>query len=117
MGPLGNPGASPKPFADSRKSTMTVGVDIYMRNPLEYERIETFFVHQTDSITFTELGKSFPCDLDLVNDGGLHSPNATIETLKFGPTKIRIGAWIVVEGIGPDVFLYGSSYIIGCEQL
>jgi hypothetical protein len=85
---LGNPGASPKPFADSRKSTMTFGADIYMRNPFEHERIETFFVHQTDPITFTELGKSIPSDLDLVNDRGVHSPNANIETLKFRPTKV-----------------------------
>jgi hypothetical protein len=38
----------------------------------------------------------------LVIDDGLHSPNANIETLKFGLTKIRIGAWVVVEDVAPD---------------
>jgi hypothetical protein len=98
----GNPGASLKAFRDFLKSATIFGADIDKRILFEDTRIETFFVDQTDPVTLTELGKSIPSDLDLVIDDGLHSPNANIETLKFGLTKIRIGAWVVVEDIAPD---------------
>ena len=102
MGLWGNPGASLKALRDFLKSAMIFGADIDKRILFRDERIETFFVDQTDPVTFTELGRSIPSDLDLVIDDGLHSPNANIETLKFGLTKIRIGGWVVVEDIGPD---------------
>ncbi|MGA8022839.1 MAG: hypothetical protein WA361_06005 [Candidatus Acidiferrales bacterium] len=102
MGLWGYPGASLKAFRDFLKSATVYGADIDKRILFEDERIKTFFVDQTDSATFAELGKSIPSDLDLVIDDGLHSPNANLETLKFGLTKIRIGAWVVVEDIAPD---------------
>lgn len=98
----GNPGASLKAFRDFLKSAMIYGADIDRRILFQDERVETFFVDQTDPATLTELGKSIPSNLDLVIDDGLHSPNANIETLKFGLTKIRIGAWVVVEDIAPE---------------
>jgi hypothetical protein len=102
MGLWGYPGASLKAFRDFLKSAMIFGADIDKRILFEDERIETFFVDQTKSVTFTELGKSIPSNLDLVIDDGLHSPNANIETLNFGLTKIRIGGWVLVEDIAPD---------------
>jgi hypothetical protein len=98
----GTPGASLRAFREFLKSAMIFGADIDKRILFEEERIKTFFVDQTDAVTFDELGKSIPSDLDLVIDDGLHSPNANIETLKFGLTKIRIGAWVVVEDIAPE---------------
>jgi len=102
MGLWGYPGASLKAFRDFLKSAMIFGADIDKRILFEDERIKTFYVDQTDPVTFTELGKSIPSDLDLVIDDGLHSPNANLETLKFGLTKIKIGAWVVVEDIAPE---------------
>jgi hypothetical protein len=123
----GNPGASLRAFRDFLKSAMIFGADIDKRILFEDKRIETFFVDQTDPATFAELGKSIPSNLDLVIDDGLHSPNANLETLKFGLTKIRIGAWVVVEDIAPDALplwevvsaLLPSNYkphIIRCES-
>jgi len=102
MGLWGYPGASLRAFRDFLKSAMIFGADIDKRILFEDERIQTFFVDQTDPLTLTELGKSIPSNLDLVIDDGLHSPNANIETLKFGLTKIKIGAWVVVEDIALD---------------
>jgi hypothetical protein len=102
MGLWGYPGASLKAFRDFLKSATIYGADIDKRILFEDERIQTFFVDQTDPATFAELGKSIPSNLDLVIDDGLHSPNANLETLKFGLTKIRIGAWVVVEDIAPE---------------
>ena len=98
----GHPGASLRAFRDFLKSAMIFGADVDKRILFEDERIKTFFVDQTDPATFAELGKSIPSNLDLVIDDGLHSPNANLETLKFGLTKIRIGAWVVVEDIAPE---------------
>jgi hypothetical protein len=98
----GTPGASLRAFRDFLKSAMIFGADIDKRILFDDDRIKTFFVDQTDAVSFTELGKAIPSDLDLVIDDGLHSPNANIETLKFGLTKIRIGAWVVVEDIAPE---------------
>jgi hypothetical protein len=102
MGLWGYPGASLKAFRDFSKSAMIFGADVDRRILFQEERIRTFFVDQTDPVTFSELGKSIPSNLDLVIDDGLHSPNANIETLKFGLSKVRIGAWVVVEDIGPE---------------
>jgi len=98
----GTPGASLRAFREFLKSANIFGADIDRRILFEEERIETFFVDQTDAATFAELGKSLPSDLDLVIDDGLHSPNANIATLTFGLSKIKIGAWVVVEDIAPE---------------
>jgi hypothetical protein len=81
---------------------MIFGADIDKRILFHDERIETFFVDQTDSATFSKLEKSIPSNLDLVIDDGLHAPNANLETLKFGLKKIKIGAWVVVEDIAGE---------------
>jgi hypothetical protein len=98
----GTPGASLRAFREFLKSAMIFGADVDKRILFEEERIRTFFVDQTNAATFAELAQSVPSDLDLVIDDGLHSPNANIETLTFGLTKIKIGAWVVVEDIAPE---------------
>lgn len=98
----GHPGASLKAFRDFLKSARIFGADIDKRILFHDDRIETFFVDQTESVTFSELEKSIPSNLDLVIDDGLHAPNANLETLKFGLKKIKIGAWVVVEDIAAE---------------
>ena len=99
MGAHGKPGASLRAFRDFLKSARIFGADVDKRILFQEERIKTFFVDQTDPATFSELGKSIPSDLDLVIDDGLHAPNANIQTLMFGLSKIRIGGWVVIEDI------------------
>jgi len=102
MGGAGKPGGSLRAFRDFLKSAKIYGADIDKRILFEEERIETFYVDQTCPAAFIDLGKLVPSDLDLIIDDGLHSPDANIETLKFGLTKIRAGGWVVIEDISAD---------------
>lgn len=99
MGGGGKPGASLRAFRDFLKSAKIYGADIDKGILFEEERIETFFVDQTRPVTFSKLDKVIPFELDLVIDDGLHSPDANIETLKWGLTKIRTGGWVVIEDV------------------
>jgi len=101
MGAAGRPGASLRAFREFLKNAKIYGADIDKRILFQEERIETFYVDQTDPTTFSNLDSRIPGDLDLVIDDGLHSPDANIATLAFGLAKIRAGGWVAVEDIGP----------------
>lgn len=100
MGKHGKPGASLRAFRDFFKEAKVYGADVDKRILFVEDRIATFFVDQTDPSSFLQLAERVPQELDLVIDDGLHTPNANIETLKFGLTKIKRGGWVVVEDIG-----------------
>jgi hypothetical protein len=100
MGTGGRPGASLRAFRDYLEKAKIYGADIDQRILFADDRIETFFVDQTDPESFVALGKQVPSDLDLIIDDGLHSPSANIETLKFALSRIKPGGWVVIEDIG-----------------
>jgi len=102
MGSAGKPGASLRAFRDFLGKAKIYGADIDQRILFTEERIDTFFVDQVDPASFVKLGKSIPSQLDLIIDDGLHSPDANVETLKFGLTKVKVGGWVVVEDIGME---------------
>ena len=99
MGADGRPGASLRAFRDFLPNARIYGADVDARILFREERIETFFVDQTDPPSFADLERAVPPILDLVIDDGLHSPNANLATLRFGLTKIKVGGWVVVEDI------------------
>lgn len=102
MGPGHKPGASLRGFRDFLPNAKLYGADVDRTILFKEERIETFFVDQTDPRTFDGLKACIPSDLDLVIDDGLHSPDANIATLNFGLSRIRVGAWVVIEDIIAD---------------
>ncbi len=102
MGQGGKPGASLRAFRDFLHNANIFGADIDRRVLFKEDRIETFYVDQTDEETFEPLRERLPAEIDLIIDDGLHSPNANIQTLKFGLSKVRIGGWVVVEDIIGD---------------
>jgi cephalosporin hydroxylase len=99
MGAFGKPGASLRAFRDFLPNAKVYGADIDRRILFTEDRIETFFVDQTEPAAFVELDKSIPSDLDLIIDDGLHSPNANIYTMQFALPKIKVGGWFVIEDI------------------
>jgi len=99
MGAFGRPGASLRAFRDFLPSAKIYGADIDRGILFSEERIQTFFVDQTNIDTFAELDSLIPSDLDLIIDDGLHSPNANIITMTFALPKIRVGGWFVIEDI------------------
>ena len=101
MGPGGRPGASMRGFRDFLPHAMIYGADIDREILFSEERIETFYVDQTDPATFDELLPSLPGEFDLIIDDGLHAPHANLATLNFALGKVRVGGWIVIEDISP----------------
>lgn len=99
MGPEGTPGASLRAFREFCPNARIYGADIDKRILFSEERIDTFFVDQTDFSTLQRLNALLPTDLDLVIDDGLHSPNANIASLIFGLSAVKVGGWVVIEDI------------------
>lgn len=99
MGPEGTPGASLRAFREFCPNARIYGADIDKRILFSEERINTFFVDQTDFSTLQRLNALLPTDLDLVIDDGLHSPNANIASLIFGLSAVKVGGWVVIEDI------------------
>jgi len=95
----GNVGGSIRAFRDYCPNANVYGADVDSGILFEEERIKTFFVDQTKPSTFDSL--PIPNDVDLIIDDGLHSPDANIQVLKYGLTKIKIGGWVVIEDINP----------------
>ena len=102
MGRAGKPGASLRAFKDFLGSARIYGADIDREILFQEDRIETFFVDQTDPTSFAELSNLVPSGLDMVIDDGLHSPDENVATLSFGLSKARVGGWVVIEDIGAD---------------
>lgn len=99
MGAAGRPGASLRAFRDFCPHARVYGADIDRRILFTEDRIETFYLDQTDPATFDDLRRALPAGFDLVIDDGLHAPHANIESLRFGLQAVKIGGWVVVEDI------------------
>ena len=101
MGNAGMPGASLRAFRDCLPHAMIYGADVDKEILFEEDRIKTYFVDQTDPKTFDELNNNILCNLDLIIDDGLHSPNANISTLTFALSKQKNqkNGWVVIEDI------------------
>jgi hypothetical protein len=102
MGQGGEPGGSLRAFRDFLTNATIYGADIDRRILFEEQRIKTYYVDQTDFGSFENLGTLIPSELDLIIDDGLHSPNANINTLIFGLTRIKVGGSLVIEDIALD---------------
>ena len=103
MGASGKPGASLRAFRDFLPNARVFGADIDRRILFEEERILTYHVDQTRSISFDGLADKLGNEgFDLVIDDGLHSPNANIATMIFALKILKPLGWFVVEDIRPS---------------
>ncbi|MDO8300282.1 hypothetical protein [Lacisediminimonas sp.] len=102
MGRSGRPGASLRAFRDFLPQAKVFGADIDRRILFEEDRIQTFFVDQTDPASFDAIGHAIGHGVDLIIDDGLHSPNANIAVLAFGLPRIKPGGWVLIEDIIAD---------------
>ena len=101
MGRSGSPGASLRAFRDFCPSAEILGADVDRRILFSEERISTFWVDQTDTSSFSELGDQIGEQFDLMIDDGLHSPNANLHSLNFFLPRLKIGGYAVIEDINP----------------
>ena len=99
MGAQGMPGASLRAFREYLPNAMIIGADVDKRILFQDDRIQTYFVDQTDLASLESLGKNIPDSIDLIIDDGLHSPNANLAVLAFGLKKLKNLGWLVIEDI------------------
>jgi len=95
----GKPGASLRAFRDFIPNSRIYGADFDSRILFTEERIETYFVDQTNLDTFSQLSMDVGDNFDLMIDDGLHSPNANLHSLNFFLQNIKVGGFAVVEDI------------------
>ena len=99
MGKDGKPGASLRAFRDYVQSAKIYGADYDNRILFTENRIQTYFVDQTDPLTFKKLSSNIGNEFDLMIDDGLHSPNANLHSLQFFMHHLKIGGYAVIEDI------------------
>lgn len=99
MGVNGKPGASLRAFRDFLPNATVYGADFDKRILFKENRIETYFVDQTDLSTFDILGKNVGGDFDLIIDDALHAPNANLAVLLFAMDRLKPNGWLIIEDI------------------
>ena len=100
MGKNGIPGASLRAFRDFLPNAEIFGADIDEPILFKEDRIETYYVDQTQPDSFNDLLLNLGIEgFDLVIDDGLHAPNANIATLAFALHILNPNGWFVVEDI------------------
>jgi hypothetical protein len=99
MGSQGIPGASLRAFREYLPKATIIGADIDKRILFQDDRIQTYFVDQTDLESLESLGRNIPDSIDLIIDDGLHAPNANLAVLAFGLGKLKNHGWLVIEDI------------------
>lgn len=103
MGLTGRPGASLRAFRDFLPNAQIVGADIDRRVLFSEDRIETYFVDQTNKASFDDLARALASRrFDFVIDDGLHSPNANLATMLFSLLMLKKGGVFVAEDISAD---------------
>jgi hypothetical protein len=101
MGLEGKPGASLRAFRDWAPRSRIFGADVDKRILFREDRIETFFVDQTQPSVLRELAARFPAaSFDLIIDDGLHNSEANLNTLLFALPLIKENGALVIEDIG-----------------
>ena len=100
MGESGIPGASLRAFRDFLPNAKVFGADIDEPILFKEDRIETYYVDQTQPNSFNDLLLNLGTEgFDLVIDDGLHAPNANIATLAFALHILKPNGWLVIEDI------------------
>jgi hypothetical protein len=102
MGKEGIVGASLRAFRDFCPNAQIIGLEVDRRVLFNEERITTYYVDQVQAITFDELLPRLPQSFDLIIDDGLHSPDANLNSLKFGLGLLKQGGFVVIEDIGKE---------------
>ena len=103
MGVEGKPGASLRAFRDICTKANVYGADIDKRILFTEDRIQTFFIDQTQPETFQDL-KSQLKDIkfDMIIDDGLHNSQANINTLNFALDLLKEDGVFIIEDVSID---------------
>jgi hypothetical protein len=102
MGKEASVGASLRAFRNFCPNAQIIGLDVDRRVLFNEERITTYYVDQVQATTFDALLPRLPQSFDLIIDDGLHSPDANLNSLKFGLGLVKQGGFVVIEDISKE---------------
>jgi hypothetical protein len=107
MGVDGKPGASLRAFKEWAPRAAIKGADVDKKILFQEDRIETFFIDQTDIGVLREAKQRFaPKTFDLMIDDGLHLQGANLNFLVFALDLVKDDGTIVIEDVDEDDRLF-----------
>lgn len=107
MGRFGKPGASLRAFRDFLPNASIYGADIDKRVLFQEERIETFFIDQTNIEILHTVKTSFGNKkFDLIIDDGLHNSEANLNVIDFALDLLSANGVLIIEDIAEEDFIY-----------
>ena len=113
MGETGRPGASLRVWRDYFPNAAIVGADIDRRVLFKEERIDTFFVDQTDEQSIRSLwDRVTTAEFDLMIDDGLHTAQAGMTFLRNSLHKLRHDGIYIIEDVHPKHFDEYTSFFL-----
>jgi hypothetical protein len=101
MGLGGRPGASLRAFRDWAPKADVFGADIDRGVLFAEDRIQTYFVDQSEPATLRELAQCVGTGFDLIIDDGLHLPHAGLNTIEALLPLLKLDGTMVIEDIDP----------------
>ena len=99
MGKYGKPGASIKAFKEFFSNANIYGADIDKEILFKEDRINTFYVDQTNIYTLNGLFKKIGKNFDLIIDDGLHASNANINVILSSLKFVKKNGYLIIEDI------------------
>ena len=102
MGPNGIPGASLRGWKRFFPNSNIYGADVDRRILFSEDRIETFYVDQTNENDIAELWRNDPIDsvlFDIIVDDGLHTVDANVTFLKNSIHKLKDNGTYIIEDV------------------
>ena len=107
MGRFGKPGASLRAFRDFLPTATIYGADIDKRVLFQEERINTFFIDQTNIEILYSVKESFGNKkFDLIIDDGLHNSEANLNVIDFGLDLLSANGVLIIEDIAERDLIY-----------
>jgi len=114
MGTNGQPGASLRVWRDYFPNATIIGADIDRNILFEEERIKTFFVDQTDSLTVQDMWRDIELkNFDLMIDDGLHTFDSGCCMFENSISKLsKDGIYIIEDVVSSDLLKF-QQYLRG----
>jgi hypothetical protein len=107
MGRFGKPGASLRAFRDFLPNANIYGADIDKRVLFQEERINTFFIDQTNIGILYSVKESFGNKkFDLIIDDGLHNSEANLNVIDFALDLLSANGVLIIEDIAERDLIY-----------
>jgi hypothetical protein len=111
MGINGRPGASLRVWREYFPNARIYGADVDTSILFKEDRIETFFVDQTNPQSVAQLFQEIKVvDFDLMIDDGLHTYDAGICLLENSFSKLKINGLYIIEDVSIQNMLLFKSY-------